>query len=784
MSIPFYPQNCMDARKAFQEVPQTPRPTAPWELPWAGVQPLLRPYTEQRTAPLNQVMARGGEVVPENRPSSSPSSAQTSSLGSAWENPPPSTTMVNFTVDQIQSITDKKANIRNMSLIAHVDQGKSTLMDFLVCKAGIITSAQAGETCFTDTRKDEQECCIKITSTAVSLFYKPSENNNLNFIKQSKDGSGFLIKLIDSPGHMDFSSEVTTVLHVTDGTLVVVDCVSCTVLHQAIAKGIKLVLMMNKMDWALPELQQEPEELYQTFHCIVGTSGLHSWAFTLKPFPELYVAKFVAKGEGQLGPAEQAKKVEDIMKKLWGDQYFDPPTSKFSKLVNNPNDKKLPWTFCQLILGPIFKMITIHLTSPVMAQKHRCELLYEGPLDDEAAMGIKSCDPKGPLMTYTSKMVPTSDKGWFYAFSQVFSRLVSTGQKVCIMGPNCTPREKEDLYLKLIQRTILMMGSYVEPIEDTDTITTFEHAHNTRVMKFSVNPVVRVAVEAKNPANLPKLVEGLKWLAKSPNKHNGFYMKARPFPDGLAKGIDKGEARYLAEKYKWDVAEAHKIWCFGPDGMGPSILTDITKGMQYFNEITDSVVAGFQWATKDGALCKKNMRGMCFDVHDVTLHTDAIHCGGGQIIPMARRCLYASVLTAQPWLTEPIYLVETQCPEQVAGGIYRVLKRKRGHVFEETQLAGTPIFVMKAYLPVNESFGFTADLRSNTGGQAFPQCVFDHRQILPGDPFNNTSRPSQVVVETHKRKGLKAGIPALDNCLDRLQAASARSLRPGTAQMP
>lgn len=64
--------------------------------------------------------------------------------------------------------------------------------------------------------------------------------------------------------------------------------------------------------------------------------------------------------------------------------------------------------------------------------------------------------------------------------------------------------------------------------------------------------------------------------------------------------------------------------------------------------------------------------------------------------------------------------------------------------------------------------GFTADLRSNTGGQAFPQCVFDHWQILPGDPFDNTSRPSQVVAETRKRKGLKEGIPALDNFLDKL----------------
>lgn len=76
--------------------------------------------------------------------------------------PPP---QVNFTVDQIRAIMDKKANIRNMSVIAHVDHGKSTLTDSLVCKAGIIASARAGETRFTDTRKDEQERCITIKST-------------------------------------------------------------------------------------------------------------------------------------------------------------------------------------------------------------------------------------------------------------------------------------------------------------------------------------------------------------------------------------------------------------------------------------------------------------------------------------------------------------------------------------------------------------------------------------------------------------------------------------------
>ncbi|NWH42258.1 EF2 factor, partial [Chloropsis hardwickii] len=460
---------------------------------------------------------------------------------------------------------DKKANIRNMSVIAHVDHGKSTLTDSLVCKAGIIASARAGETRFTDTRKDEQERCITIKSTAISLFYELSEND-LAFIKQSKDGSGFLINLIDSPGHVDFSSEVTAALRVTDGALVVVDCVSgvCvqteTVLRQAIAERIKPVLMMNKMDRALLELQLEPEELYQTFQRIVenvnviistygegesgpmgnimidpvlGTvgfgSGLHGWAFTLKQFAEMYVAKFAAKGDAQLSPAERAKKVEDMMKKLWGDRYFDPATGKFSKSATSPDGKKLPRTFCQLILDPIFKVSSSgFLPGRHLPLRAAVPCLVCLPLP-----GIKNCDPKGPLMMYISKMVPTSDKGRFYAFGRVFSGLVSTGLKVRIMGPNYTPGKKEDLYLKPIQRTILMMGRYVEPIEDvpcgnivglvgvdqflvkTGTITTFEHAHNMRVMKFSVSPVVRVAVEAKNPADLPKLVEGLKRLAKS-----------------------------------------------------------------------------------------------------------------------------------------------------------------------------------------------------------------------------------------------------------------------------
>ena len=100
----------------------------------------------------------------------------------------------------------------------------------------------------------------------------------------------------------------------------------------------------------------------------------------------------------------------------------------------------------------MLQMIVIHLPSPVTAQLYRIELLYEGPLDDVAAIAMKSCDPKGPVMMYISKMVPTTDKGRFYAFGRVFAGTVATGQKVRIMGPNYVPGKKDDLYQKTIQR--------------------------------------------------------------------------------------------------------------------------------------------------------------------------------------------------------------------------------------------------------------------------------------------------------------------------------------------
>merc|ERR1719321_127277 len=181
----------------------------------------------------------------------------------------------------------------------------------------------------------------------------------------------------------------------------------------------------------------------------------------------------------------------------------------------------------------LLSMIVSKLPSPVEAQKYRTETLYEGPQDDAAAAAMRACDPAGAMMMYVSKMVPTSDKGRFHAFGRVFSGTIATGQKVRIQGPHYKPGGKEDLNIKSIQSTVLMMGRSVEQIADvpcgntvalvgvdqfilkSGTLTTIEDAHNIKAMKYSVSPVVKVAVKVKDGKDLPKLVEGLKKLSKS-----------------------------------------------------------------------------------------------------------------------------------------------------------------------------------------------------------------------------------------------------------------------------
>jgi elongation factor 2 len=836
--------------------------------------------------------------------------------------------MPNFTTEQIRDIMDKTDNIRSMSVIAHVDHGKSTLTDSLICKAGIISAKAAGDARFTDTRADEQERGVTIKSTGVSLYFE----------HDSDDGKGVtphLINLIDSPGHVDFSSEVTAALRITDGAMVVIDCVEgCavqteTVLRQALQERVRPCLFMNKVDRCILEMQMEPEDMYSRFrksmedvNVIISTyndnllgdiqvapekgtvafgSGLHGWGFNIERFAKIYAVK--------MGVDK-----EKMMKRLWGDSFFNAKKKTWTNTMQPEGcTEPLQRAFCQFIMGPIaqlmraimnddkakyekmmttlgitlkgddrsllgkplmkrtmqiwinaadtlLSMIVSKLPSPVVAQKYRVENLYEGPMDDTAANAMRACSPSGPLMMYVSKMVPTSDKGRFHAFGRVFSGTIATGSKVRIQGPHYKPGSKEDLNIKNIQRTVLMMGRSVEQIADvpcgntvalvgvdqyilkSGTITDIEDAHNITAMKYSVSPVVKVAVKPKDGKDLPKLVEGLKklsksdplvvctteengehviagcgelhveiclkdlreeyaqcdfvmtdpvvsyretvtcessqtCLAKSPNKHNRIYLVAEPMEDEVSKAIEDGaagpkadakeRAKLLKDKFSWEATEATKIWAWGPETEGANVVVDKTQGVAYLLEIKEHVNSAWQWISKEGPLCEENMRGVRMNLMDVTLHTDSIHRGAGQIAPPMRRCSFAALMTGKPTLQEPVFLVEITCPQEAMSGVYSCMNLRRGCVFEENEREGTPLRQVKAYLPVAESFGFVAALRQQTSGQAFPQCVFDHWENMPGDAMVE-GKVQDLVLNNRKRKNLKVEMPKLVDYLDKL----------------
>ncbi|KAJ7745496.1 P-loop containing nucleoside triphosphate hydrolase protein [Mycena olivaceomarginata] len=768
--------------------------------------------------------------------------------------------MVKFTVEEIRGLMEKPTNIRNMSVIAHVDHGKTTLTDTLIFRAGISAPGRR----YMDTRPDEKDRGITIKSTAISLYFKlPDED--LKAIQQKTDGSEFLINLIDSPGHVDFSSEVTAALRLT------VVCVQTeTVLRQALTERIKPVVVINKVDRAMLELKISKEELYKSFsrtiesvNVIISTyndpslgdvqvfpdkgtvafaSGLHGWGFTLRQFANRYAKKFGVDKDKMMKQNGTTKSTDAEGKPLQRsfNTFVLDPIFRIFEAVLGSDKEGIGSSFRRG--DALLEMVVLHLPSPATAQRYRVETLYEGPMDDESAIGIRDCDPEAPLVLYVSKMVP--DKGRFYAFGRVFSGTVRSGQVVRIQGQRYIPGRKNDLFVKSIQRTVLMMGRTIEPLDDcpagnivglvgidkfllkSGTLTTSETAHNMRVMKFSVAPVVQVAVEVKNPADLPKLVEGLKRLsmadsliqvstsdsgehliaaagelhleicvkdlideyagvpltvsqpivpyresvnvesstvalAKSPNKHNRLYVSAMPLGEALTKAIDDGDvsahddfklrARVLADEHA-----------------APNLLVDCTKGLQYLSEVKDSCVAGFQWATKEGVCTGEPMRGARFNIMDVMLHGDAIHRGGSQVIPTMRRVVYAASLLAQPVLQEPIFLVEIQCPDSAIGGVYGCISSRRGQVFSEEPRVGTPMYTIKAYLPVSESFGLNAALREATSGQAFPQSVFDHWAVVPGSPLDKGSKTEEIVMKIRTRKGLSPGIPALDNYLDKL----------------
>ncbi|XP_014666920.1 PREDICTED: 116 kDa U5 small nuclear ribonucleoprotein component-like [Priapulus caudatus] len=276
----------------------------------------------------------------------------------------------------------------------------------------------------------------------------------------------------------------------------------------------------------------------------------------------------------------------------------------------------------------------------------------------------------------------------------------------------------------------------------------------------------------------------LKCFAETPNKKNKVTMIAEPLEKGLAEDIEnevvqigwnrKRLGEFFQTKYDWDLLAARSIWAFGPDVTGPNILVDDTlpsevdKGL--LATVKDSIVQGFQWATREGPLCEEPIRNCKFKILDAVIAGEPIHRGGGQVIPTARRVAYSAFLMATPRLMEPYYFVEVLAPADCVSAVYTVLARRRGHVTQDAPVPGSPLYTIKAFIPAIDSFGFEVDLRTHTQGQAFCLSVFHHWQIVPGDPLDKSiiirpleAQPAphlarEFMIKTRRRKGLSEDV--------------------------
>jgi translation elongation factor EF-G len=288
----------------------------------------------------------------------------------------------------------------------------------------------------------------------------------------------------------------------------------------------------------------------------------------------------------------------------------------------------------------------------------------------------------------------------------------------------------------------------------------------------------------------------LKCYAASPNGRNRLTMIAEPLDAALADDVERGAvslawparrvSAWLRGRHGWDALAARSVWAFGPpgDGCANALLDDTLPGggdgdggdtadqKRLLAAVRSSIVQGFHWGAREGPLCDEPVRGVKWRLTDAAVAEAPAQRGGGQVIPTARRVAYSSFLTASPRLMEPVFAVEVLAPSDCATAVHGALARRRGHVVSEAPRPGTPLSTVHALLPCIESFGFETDLRYHTQGRAFCQSVFDHWQVVPGDPLDRSVvlRPlepapphalaREFVVKTRRRKGLSDDVSA------------------------
>jgi len=723
--------------------------------------------------------------------------------------------------EQVLKIIKDKNQIRNFGVIAHVDHGKTTMSDSLLAASGIIAPSAVGEALALDYMKDEQERGITIVQANVTLHF-------------SKDDKEYVINMIDTPGHVDFSGRVIRSLRAIDGAVVVCDAVEGvmtqteTVTRMALEERVKPVLYINKVDRLIKELRLTPEKMQEQLASLVANFNGLIDTYAEPEFKDKWKVS-IQDGSVSLGSAKDKWAINIDLMKEKGISFKDvfeaySEGGKVEDLV-----KKAP--LADAVLGMVVK----HHPPPQVAQKYRIPKIWKGDLDSDIGKALLNCEDDGPTIMMIVNMTFDPAAGPV-AIGRLFSGTIKDGQTVNLIDTKREGRVQSVNFFMGNQREMVgELGAGNIPallgLQDAragQTLSSVKGIALFEGVQYVSEPVIQMAVEPKHPKDLPKLVEALRRItiedpnlvvkineesgetviagmgvlhleiasslikqagvevvtseplinyretiskshdaimAKSPNRHNKIFMAVEPLEEDIAEMIRTGQLGEMKDKKEmirilrekgWDPDRAKNVMRFDSRG---NVMINATRGVQFIQESSDSILSGFEDVMKEGPLAKEQMRNCKFIFTHFVPHEDTAHRGLSQLGPASRRACMGVAIKAEPVLLEPMLGIEVRVPQDLIGNVAGVITSKRGKIIDMQQKGILNIVIGE--IPASETFDISEVMRGQTAGKAMWNTHFKAWTPAP------KSIQAKLVSEIRKRKGLSPDPPTADEFIDK-----------------
>lgn len=413
----------------------------------------------------------------------------------------------------ILRIIGNKEQIRNFGVIAHVDHGKTTMSDSLLAASGIISPSVAGQALALDSMKLEQNRQMTIRGANVTLFYE-------------SEGKEYVINMIDTPGHIDFTGRVTRALRAIDGVVVVSDSVEGimtqteTVTRQALEERVRPVLYINKIDRLVKELRLDPSAMQKWLSNIIAEFNRLVDIYAEKELKEKWKVSIQGNSVA-FGSAKDRWGFNFAMAQKKGIGFkdvYDAYTSEDPNLIRLLAER-VP--LHEAVLG----MVVQHHPPPHVAQKYRIPKIWGGDLESDIGRSLVSCDDKGPavMMVTTINVDPQAGR---VATGRLFSGTVKDGDEIYLIDAKRPGKiQSVNIYMGNTREvvSILPAGNIpallgVDYAIAGETISTVKNIPAFESIKYVSEPVVTIAVEPKHPKDLPKLVEALRRITiEDPN---------------------------------------------------------------------------------------------------------------------------------------------------------------------------------------------------------------------------------------------------------------------------